>query len=113
MMRLGLAEAVGRPNLIAQREQEIVSLAGTPLPSDPLAILLDPSLRHTAEAIIAKACAIDPATLRPGDILVTGTPAGVGFARKPSLFTKHGDVCEIEIEGGGLLRNPIVDERAA
>jgi acylpyruvate hydrolase len=284
-MRLGLAEAVGRSILIAQRKHEVVSLAGTPLPKDPLAILLDPSLLRTAEAAIAKAGAIDPATLRfsppmatigkiicvglnyadhaaespydkpkfpvfflrteagvighgapivrpqvseqldfegemvavigkggrripmeralehivaysvfndgsirdwqfkgpqwtlgknfddtgpfgpflvsadevpdgglglrittrlngkvvqdantndllfqvpeliarvseamtlkPGDILVTGTPGGVGFARKPPLFMKHGDVCEIEVEGIGLLRNPIIDERAA
>lgn len=284
-MRLGLAEAVGRSILIAQREQEVVSLAGDSLPNDPLAILLDPSLRRAAEAAIAKAGAIDPATLRflppmatigkiicvglnyadhaaespydkpkfpvfflrtvegvighgasivlplvseqldfegemvavigkggrripmeralehvvaysvfndgsirdwqfkgpqwtlgknfddtgpfgpflvsadevphgglglrittrlngkvvqdantndllfqvpeliarvseamtlkPGDILVTGTPAGVGFARKPPLFMKPGDVCEIEVEGIGLLRNPIIDERAA
>jgi acylpyruvate hydrolase len=52
-------------------------------------------------------------TLKPGDILVTGTPAGVGFAHEPPLFTKHGDVCEIEVEGIGLLRTPIIDERAA
>jgi 2-keto-4-pentenoate hydratase/2-oxohepta-3-ene-1,7-dioic acid hydratase in catechol pathway len=50
-------------------------------------------------------------TLRPGDVLVTGTPAGVGFARKPPLFMKDGDVCEVEVEGIGLLRNNIVDER--
>jgi 2-keto-4-pentenoate hydratase/2-oxohepta-3-ene-1,7-dioic acid hydratase in catechol pathway len=49
-------------------------------------------------------------TLMPGDIVVTGTPAGVGFARKPPLFMKHGDVCEVEIEGIGLLRNPVEDE---
>jgi 2-keto-4-pentenoate hydratase/2-oxohepta-3-ene-1,7-dioic acid hydratase in catechol pathway len=52
-------------------------------------------------------------TLQPGDILVTGTPAGVGFARKPPLFMKDGDVCEIEVEGIGVLKNPIVDEKAA
>jgi 2-keto-4-pentenoate hydratase/2-oxohepta-3-ene-1,7-dioic acid hydratase in catechol pathway len=52
-------------------------------------------------------------TLQPGDILVTGTPAGVGFARKPPLFMKHGDVCEIEVQGIGLLQNSIVDERPA
>jgi acylpyruvate hydrolase len=52
-------------------------------------------------------------TLKPGDILVTGTPAGVGFARKPPLFMKDGDVCEIEVQGIGVLRNPIVDERPA
>jgi len=63
-MRLGLAEAAGRSILIAQREREVVSLAGTLLPNDPLAILLDPSLRRTAEAAVAKADAIDPATLR-------------------------------------------------
>ena len=49
-------------------------------------------------------------TLSPGDILVSGTPAGVGMARKPPLFMKHGDVCEIEIEGIGVLRNAVKDE---
>ena len=49
-------------------------------------------------------------TLEPGDLLVMGTPAGVGHARKPPLWMKDGDVCEIEIEQVGLLRNPIVDE---
>jgi acylpyruvate hydrolase len=49
-------------------------------------------------------------TLSPGDILVTGTPAGVGMARKPPLFMKHGDVCEVEIEGIGTLRNRVEDE---
>lgn len=49
-------------------------------------------------------------TLWPGDIIVSGTPAGVGMARKPQLFMKHGDVCEVEVEGIGLLRNDIADE---
>jgi len=49
-------------------------------------------------------------TLTPGDVIVTGTPAGVGFSRKPPRFMKAGDVCEVEIEGIGLLRNPIVDQ---
>src|ERR1700751_373914 len=44
-------------------------------------------------------------TLSPGDILVSGTPAGVGMARTPPLFMKQGDVCEVEIEKIGLLRN--------
>ena len=48
-------------------------------------------------------------TLEPGDIVSTGTPAGVGLFRKPPLFMKPGDVVEIEAEGIGLLRNPIVD----
>jgi acylpyruvate hydrolase len=49
-------------------------------------------------------------TLSPGDIIVSGTPAGVGMARKPQLFMKHGDTCEVEIEGIGTLRNTIKDE---
>ena len=46
----------------------------------------------------------------PGDIIVTGTPSGVGLARKPPLWMKPGDVCEIELEGLGVLSNPIVDQ---
>lgn len=49
-------------------------------------------------------------TLEPGDIVVTGTPSGVGHARKPPLWMKAGDVCEIEVEGVGILSNPIADE---
>jgi 2-keto-4-pentenoate hydratase/2-oxohepta-3-ene-1,7-dioic acid hydratase in catechol pathway len=49
-------------------------------------------------------------TLSPGDIIVSGTPAGVGMARKPPLFMKHGDLCEVEIEGIGILRNSVEDE---
>lgn len=48
-------------------------------------------------------------TLEPGDVIVTGTPAGVGYARNPPVFMKDGDVCEIEIEGIGVLSNPVVD----
>jgi 2-keto-4-pentenoate hydratase/2-oxohepta-3-ene-1,7-dioic acid hydratase in catechol pathway len=51
-------------------------------------------------------------TLEPGDLLVTGTPSGVGHARKPPAWMRHGGVCEIEIEGIGILRNPIEDEKA-
>jgi acylpyruvate hydrolase len=46
-------------------------------------------------------------TLEPGDVIITGTPAGVGMGRNPKLFMEVGDVCEIEIEGIGTLRNPI------
>ena len=46
--------------------------------------------------------------LEPGDLLFTGTPPGVGFARKPPVFLKNGDVCEIEIAGLGTLRNRCV-----
>jgi 2-keto-4-pentenoate hydratase/2-oxohepta-3-ene-1,7-dioic acid hydratase in catechol pathway len=49
-------------------------------------------------------------TLAPGDVIVTGTPSGVGFARTPPYFLKPGDVCEIELEGYGVLRNPVRDE---
>ena len=52
-------------------------------------------------------------TLEPGDLIITGTPAGVGAARKPPVFMKAGDICEVEVEGIGILRNPIVDEAAA
>jgi 2-keto-4-pentenoate hydratase/2-oxohepta-3-ene-1,7-dioic acid hydratase in catechol pathway len=48
--------------------------------------------------------------LVPGDVLVTGTPGGVGWSRKPPVFMKHGDVVEVEFERVGLLRNPVVDE---
>jgi len=50
-------------------------------------------------------------TLAPGDVIITGTPSGVGFSRKPPRFMKSGDVCEVEIEGIGILRNPIVDQQ--
>jgi 2-keto-4-pentenoate hydratase/2-oxohepta-3-ene-1,7-dioic acid hydratase in catechol pathway len=52
-------------------------------------------------------------TLEPGDLIVTGTPSGVGAARKPPVFMKAGDVCEVEIERIGVLRNTIVDDGAA
>ena len=49
-------------------------------------------------------------TLEPGDVIITGTPAGVGYARTPPVWMAPGDVCEIEVEGVGILSNPIVDE---
>jgi acylpyruvate hydrolase len=49
-------------------------------------------------------------TLEAGDMLVMGTPGGVGVARSPQIWMKAGDVCEVEIEGVGLLSNPIVAE---
>ena len=52
-------------------------------------------------------------TLEPGDIIFTGTPSGVGFARKPPVWMKNGDICEVEIQRIGVLRNPIVDEKWA
>jgi 2-keto-4-pentenoate hydratase/2-oxohepta-3-ene-1,7-dioic acid hydratase in catechol pathway len=47
-------------------------------------------------------------TLEPGDVIVTGTPAGVGHGRKPPVYLKSGDVVEAWIDGIGKLRNPVV-----
>jgi 2-keto-4-pentenoate hydratase/2-oxohepta-3-ene-1,7-dioic acid hydratase in catechol pathway len=47
-------------------------------------------------------------TVEPGDLIYTGTPPGVGMARKPPVYLKPGDVTEVEIEGLGVLRNPVV-----
>ena len=46
-------------------------------------------------------------TLEPGDVIITGTPDGVGFARKPPEFLRSGDVMEMEIERIGVLRNAV------
>ena len=51
-------------------------------------------------------------TLEPGDVIVMGTPAGVGQARTPPVWMKAGDTVEVEIERIGVLRNPIVAEQA-
>jgi len=48
--------------------------------------------------------------LEPGDVIVTGTPGGVGSKRTPPLFMKDGDVIEVEIEEIGVLRNPVKSE---
>lgn len=69
----------------------------------------DSSTRHFIFSIsfllehISKFC-----TLRPGDLLFTGTPAGVGMARTPPVFLKAGDLAEVEIDGIGLLANPVL-----
>jgi acylpyruvate hydrolase len=51
-------------------------------------------------------------TLEPGDVIFTGTPSGVGHARKPPVWMKNGDAIEVEIENVGTLRNSIADEKA-
>jgi acylpyruvate hydrolase len=48
-------------------------------------------------------------TLQPGDIIATGTPAGVGNSRQPKLFLRPGDIVEVEIDGVGTLRNPVAE----
>ncbi|MGB6104990.1 MAG: fumarylacetoacetate hydrolase family protein [Pusillimonas sp.] len=52
-------------------------------------------------------------TLEAGDVIVAGTPSGIGHARDPRLYMKPGDVCEVEIEGIGLLRNRVQQASAA
>ena len=65
----------------------------------------------TADMIFSVAQQIEYAstifTLVPGDVIVTGTPGGVGWSKKPPRFMVPGDVVEVEIEGIGILRNPI------
>jgi acylpyruvate hydrolase len=51
-------------------------------------------------------------TLEPGDVIVSGTPSGIGWARNPRLLMKAGDVCEVSVEKIGTLRNVIADEDA-
>ena len=48
--------------------------------------------------------------LKPGDVIVTGTPSGVGFARDPKVLMKPGDICEVEVEGIGILSSPIAQQ---
>ena len=60
-------------------------------------------------ATLVAACS-EAMALVPGDIIISGTPSGVGLARTPPLWMKAGDICEVEVEGVGLLRNPVVDE---
>jgi 2-keto-4-pentenoate hydratase/2-oxohepta-3-ene-1,7-dioic acid hydratase in catechol pathway len=44
---------------------------------------------------------------KPGDVITTGSPSGVGYGRNPKIFMKAGDVVEVEVEGIGILRNPV------
>jgi len=48
-------------------------------------------------------------TLEPGDLIATGTPSGVGFARDPQVFLKPGDLVQVEIAQLGVLENPVID----
>ena len=54
----------------------------------------------------------DAFTLSAGDVIVTGTPGGIGMSHHPPLWMKPGDVCEVEISGLGILRNSIVSSAA-
>jgi 2-keto-4-pentenoate hydratase/2-oxohepta-3-ene-1,7-dioic acid hydratase in catechol pathway len=65
-------------------------------------------LIYSIPRVISYVSAITP--LAPGDIIATGTPAGVGHSRNPPLWMKAGDVLEVEITGIGTLRSRIIDE---
>ncbi len=89
---------------------------------DPQTLLLTTRLNgqtvqhaSTADMIFSVAHAISflssLMTLEPGDIIATGTPSGVGFKRTPPLFLQDGDIVEVEIEGIGQIRNPVVGAR--
>jgi 2-keto-4-pentenoate hydratase/2-oxohepta-3-ene-1,7-dioic acid hydratase in catechol pathway len=49
-------------------------------------------------------------TLEPGDVILTGTPSGIGNTRTPQVFMKPGDTITVEIEGLGKLTNPVIGE---
>ena len=66
-------------------------------------------LIYSIPRIIAYVSTFTP--LSPGDVIATGTPAGVGHRRDPPLWMKAGDVLEVEISGIGVLRTKIVDEK--
>ena len=70
----------------------------------------------TAEMIFGVAQQIETLstafTLEPGDIVSTGTPAGVGIARQPWVLLAPGDVVKVEVEGIGTLENHVVEEPA-
>jgi acylpyruvate hydrolase len=57
------------------------------------------------------ACITTVMALEPGDLILTGTPSGVGIARKPPLLLKHGSQFEVRIEGIGALRDRYVAEQ--
>ena len=70
--------------------------------------LQDSSTRHMVFGVAELVSYISQAlTLEPGDLIATGTPAGVGFTRKPPIFLRPGDEVTVEIEGIGALTNPV------
>ena len=74
-------------------------------------VMQSDNTRNMLFPVIETLCLITEAiTLEPGDVIVMGTPAGVGYARKPPVWMKAGDLIEIEIEGIGTLAKTVVDE---
>jgi 2-keto-4-pentenoate hydratase/2-oxohepta-3-ene-1,7-dioic acid hydratase in catechol pathway len=75
-------------------------------------VMQDANTKDFLFDVIESLCIITEClTLEPGDVIITGTPAGVGYARTPPVWMAPGDVCEIDIEGVGVLSNPIADEK--
>jgi 2-keto-4-pentenoate hydratase/2-oxohepta-3-ene-1,7-dioic acid hydratase in catechol pathway len=71
-------------------------------------LLQDSNTRHMVFSVAMLVAHLSTAmTLEPGDIVATGTPAGVGFTRKPPRFLKPGEIVRVEIERLGVLQNPV------
>lgn len=70
---------------------------------------------HTSDLVFSVAKLIEYYSqfyqFRPGDVITTGSPAGVGFGRKPPIFLRPGDVVEVEVEGIGILSNPVAETK--
>jgi len=90
-------EFVADPQKLAMR----FSLNGQPMQNASTSLMI-----HDVYELVSYASHIT--TLRPGDVIATGTPAGVGSGRKPPVFLKAGDLCECTYDGIGTLRNPVV-----
>jgi 2,4-didehydro-3-deoxy-L-rhamnonate hydrolase len=74
--------------------------------------LQDSSTEHMVFSVAELVAFISEAiTLEPGDLIATGTPAGVGFTREPPIYLRPGDEVTVEIDGIGALTNPVVAER--
>jgi 2-keto-4-pentenoate hydratase/2-oxohepta-3-ene-1,7-dioic acid hydratase in catechol pathway len=74
-------------------------------------VMQSDNTRNMLFPVVETMCLVTEAlTLEPGDLVVMGTPSGVGYARKPPVWMKAGDRIDIEIEGIGVLSNPVVDE---
>jgi 2-keto-4-pentenoate hydratase/2-oxohepta-3-ene-1,7-dioic acid hydratase in catechol pathway len=98
MSAMVAASDVGDPQALILRTRlngEVVQESSTNLMLFPVATLVHELSRGL--------------TLAKGTVILTGTPAGVGFARKPPRFLKHGDVVEVEISKVGRLSNPVVE----
>jgi len=117
-----LAVVIGRRGRRIQPDRALDHVAGYSLFND--ATIRDYQLRiqgrlngnvmqdaNTDQLIFGVAALIEmisvAMSLEPGDVIITGTPGGVGVARKPPVFMHAGDVFEVEIEGMGALSNPV------